>query len=193
MNLDTTLTVLTSVVSVAAMLAAVHSARTSARAERRASAAHGLAVRTAAVADLQDGLHRLRRLVRQADVSFASARTIASAMVDFEDRAQRHHAVMPTLLGAVDRQVRVAMGNCFGSPALVGWDPRLADREATTFDSYWWDITRTYLDHVDACLQDWRLAPTRRQAIELVPFHAWRRDEDASRFAPTFWLAPKSS
>lgn len=184
MNLDTTLTVLMSVVSVAAMLAAVHSARTSARAERRAEVAHGLAVRTAAVADLQDGLHRLRRLIRQADVSPTPARGIAAVMVDFEDRAQRHHAVMPAHLGGVERQVRVAMGNCFGSAALAGWDIRLAEQEPTTFDQYWWEITRTYLDHVDACLQDWRLAPTRRQPVELVPFHAWRRDEDASRFAP---------
>lgn len=184
MNPDTTLTALMAVAAVIAMLAAVHSAQTSARAERRSDFAHGLAVRTAAVADLQDGLHRLRRLTRQADVSRITGEDIAAAMVDFEDRAHRHHAVMPAHLGAVDREVRAAMGNCFGSPALAGWDARLAQQEPTTFDHYWWEITRSYLEHVDTCLQDWRLAPTRRRSQELVRFHAWRKDEDASRFAP---------
>lgn len=78
------------------------------------------------------------------------------------------------------------MGNCFGPPAWAGLDARLADHELATFDHYWWEITRSYLDHVDAVLQDWRLAPTRRRPTELVAFHAWRREEDAAYFAPAF-------
>lgn len=166
-----------------ALLISVLSAWWGWRADRRADATHGLVVRTNAVADLTDGLHRLRRLARQADVAPLIAEGVTDAMVDFEDRVQRHQAVLPAHLQIVGREVRAAMGNCFGSPALVGLDARLAEGELSTFDHYWWEITRSYLEHVNTCLQDWRTAPTRRRPTELTYFHAWRKGEDATYFA----------
>lgn len=181
-SLDNISTLMSLGVSPLSLVVAVTAARWGWRADRRAAAAEGLTVRLLAVADLADGLHNLRRLARQADVASVAADQIAAVMVDFEDRAHRHTAVLPTHLRAVERNVRTAMGNCFGAPALTAWDPHLARHEVATFDRYWWDITRTYLDHVDTCLQDWRTAPERRPLTELSQFHAWRKDEDAAYF-----------
>lgn len=153
-------------------------------AHRSTKEAPGTEVRTDAVKDLVDGLHRVRRLARQADVAAVTASDVSAVMVDFEDRYHRHQAVLPRHLRAVDREVRAAMGNCFGAPAMAGWDARLGGQRLAAFDRYWWDITRTYLDHVDTCLQEWRTAATRRRPTKLVHFYTWRRDEDAEYFQP---------
>lgn len=76
------------------------------------------------------------------------------------------------------------MGNCFGAPAWAGLDARLRDQGLAAFDHYWWEVTRSYLEHVDTCLQDWRTAPNRRHPTELTCFHAWRKHEDTTNFTP---------
>jgi len=180
---STAVAVLSLVVAVLSLAVAVASARWSRRADRRAEGATATAVRGAAVSDLVDGLHRVRRLARQADVAPVTAQQVVEVMVDFEDRSHRHQAVLPTHLRAVGREVRAAMGNAFGSPAWAGLDARQASGDLAAFDHYWWEVTRSYLEHVDTCLQDWRVAPARRRPSELVHFYAWRQGEDASYLA----------
>lgn len=177
MSLDTLLKVAPLVVSTLALALSWRGYQQSGRAE-------GLSVRTAAVAELVDGLHRARRLARQADVEPVSAEQVIAVMVDFEDRAHRHRAVLPGHLRAVGREVRAAMGNCFGTPAWAGLDARLAHGEMAAFDRYWWDVTHSYLEYVDAVLQDWRTAPTSRRHTKLTGFHDWRREEDSAHFTP---------
>ena len=172
-------------VSVVALMLGVLSARWGWRAERRARAARPFAVYDAAVDDLVQALCRLRALVRHGDVIAPSAEQVAAAMVDFEDCVQRHLGATPAHLVGIDRQVRAAMGNCYGTAAWAGLDPRLADRLLVSAEHYWWQITSSYLEHVNACLQHWRTTPTPRRPRYLVNFYAWRRDEDAAHFAPT--------
>lgn len=46
-------------------------------------------------------------------------------------------------------------------------------------EHYWWDISTTYLDYVVDTLSQWRNSPDVR-SVELIPFHAWRHDEDGA-------------
>jgi hypothetical protein len=171
--------------ALATTLFAALSLRWSRRADRRAHEAQGLSVRAAAAADLADALHRLRPLTRHADVAPVNAGQVAKAMQDFEDLAERHRFTLPPHLAAIQREVRAAMGNCFGAPGWAGLGMRLADQQLATFDPHWWDITHSYLNHVNFCLQDWRTAPTRRKPSKLTYFHAWRADEDVAYFGYT--------
>lgn len=184
MSIEPVVTVVALTTSLLGIPVTIHTAWWAWHAHRSARDAQSIAIRTAAVADLADGLHRLRRLARQADVAAVTASDVSAAMVDFEDRHHRHRAVLPRHLQAVNREVRAAMGNCFGAAAMAGLDARLKDHDLASFDQYWWDVTRTYLDHVDICLQDWRTAPTRRRPTRLIHFYEWRRDEDAATSSP---------
>lgn len=54
--------------------------------------------------------------------------------------------------------------------------------QGSEHERYWWDITTTYLDYVVDTLGQWR-SHHRGKRVDLIPFHEWRRDEDANYHA----------
>lgn len=107
---------------------------------------------------------------------------IAGLAYAMDRTCRAHQRSLPKGISGLRREVRAAAGNYLGGASGYALDPRLKELPFSDHEDYWWDITTTYLDYVVDTLGAWRNNPQVRQ-IDLIPFHEWRRGEDADRHA----------
>ena len=107
---------------------------------------------------------------------------MARLAYDLDRTCRAHQASLPAGLRSVIREVRAAATNYLGGASGYAVDRRLRSLPFSEHERYWWDITTTYLDYVVDTLGQWR-SHHRGKRVDLIPFHEWRRDEDANYHA----------
>jgi hypothetical protein len=138
-------------------------------------------VQRKALESVNGALAKVYSIVENADVDFPTSARISAAVVEFIGEWTRWQHQLPRGSEHIGLSIGTAMGNFFGSPATAWLDPRSATDPANAFDDHWWEISRSYVENVRAVLGGW-LQGSHNREINIVHFHAWRRDEDAEYF-----------
>jgi hypothetical protein len=144
-------------------------------ASRVSRADHVADVARGAVDALLPPIAQLRALVHTAQARSVSPGEVSATTAAFEGVCLQQEAALPERVRAAPREVRTALGNYFGGPALAGVDPRLHRYPLAEPDVYWQEISVSYLDYV---LRELQLSTVRRLKGRMLRFHEWRKDED---------------
>ncbi|NUP74745.1 MAG: hypothetical protein HOQ07_08880 [Sinomonas sp.] len=123
-----------------------------------------------------DALGVIHELIEHADVEPPSRHEVGSALRQFETEWRRLGRRLPRGAWHLGRSIREATANLFGSSAALEYLGS-EDREPEPLHPYWWDISLTYIEHVQASLSRW-LVDERRRPLMPMPYDQWRRDED---------------
>lgn len=136
-----------------------------------------LEVQREAVRAISRAVTELLGAVQHADVVPLGNSDVASAICRFDQEWQEWEYQLPDGSAHLRRSVREAMANCFGGPATAGLDPRCETLPRSAFDTYWWDLLVSYLDHVRFRFSRWLVKDV---PVPLVtePYFSWRRGED---------------
>jgi hypothetical protein len=129
-----------------------------------------------AVEYVREALEGVLAVLEHADVKLPPKAEISRVMLDFERTCRRWEHLLPTGVKHLRMSVRHAMANCFGPPASIAADPRIEELETTAFDSHWWDIGYTYVEHARAHFGHWLVENPRRPLV-VVRYDQWRSDE----------------
>jgi len=130
-----------------------------------------------AVEYVREALEGVLAVTEHADVRLPPKAGISRVVLDFERTCRRWEQLLPMRVKHLRMSVRHAMANCFGPPASIAADPRIEDLEMRTFDSHWWDIGYTYVEHARARFGHWLVENPRRPLV-IVRYDQWRSDED---------------
>ncbi|GGB81489.1 hypothetical protein [Knoellia flava] len=144
-------------------------AKSSGRA-KRASDAH-----VQAVDRLLPAMAQLRALVHESTATPPTPNAVSLAVYAFEEVCMQHAAALPRELSSLQRDVRAAIGNYFGSSALAAIDAEMRGYPLSKPDPYWQDISATYLEYAMRHLQQ---SLVTAKVTKLVHFAQWRREED---------------
>lgn len=136
-----------------------------------------LAAQREAVRAIGNAVTKLLSAVQHADVVPLDNAGVAEAVRLFDLEWQKWEYQLPQGSSHLRRSVREAMANCFGGPATAGLDPRCETLPRSAFDTYWWDLLVSYLDHVRFRFSRWLVkdAPT---PLVTEQYLRWRTDED---------------
>lgn len=134
--------------------------------------------RKATAGALRNGLHDLHDLVwnRLIGVEVTSDE-VATAMVSFEGLCRRHEDLLPDDAGHLRRSTRQAMAHVFGGPASAALHDEAKAQPIDELESYWADITSTWLEHAARRLHAWEDSPALKR-LGIAYYEHWRRDED---------------
>jgi hypothetical protein len=136
-----------------------------------------LVVQREAVRAIGSAVTELSGVVQQADVVSLDNSDVAGAVRRFDQEWQQWEYQLPEGSAHLRRSVREAMANCFGGPATVGLDPRCETLPRSAFDTYWWELLVSYLDHVRFRFSRW-LVEDAPVPLVTEQYFSWRRDED---------------
>lgn len=130
-----------------------------------------------AVSHILDALDEVMATIEHADVRSPSSRDVSDVMQRFERQCKRWDPVLPTGACHVRVSTRQAMAHCFGGPASGAFDPEASTQALHPFNSYWWDIGVSYIEHARGRMGAW-LTTERQSSMMITPYYQWRRDED---------------
>lgn len=128
-----------------------------------------------AVDHLLPALARIRGLLHASSVRTVEPTEVGRAVVDFEDMCLQHGVVLPERVRPMRREVRAAVGNCFGGVSLAAVAAEFQEYPLGEPDAYWRDISVSYVEYV---LRELKQSAASSKGRRMISFHEWHRDED---------------